>query len=142
MAIANTAGGPLYLAAVLDCYSRHCLGWWLHRRLGPGLVVRAVQQAAFRPSRPTGALAPAAREGEITLALATRCETAGIAVPPGASPSAIDGAVAESFFSTLRSDLVGAPSWATRTDAGEAIANWIEGRYNAARAAPTPSYVA
>jgi putative transposase len=140
VAVANSASGPLYVAVVLDCYSRHCLGWWIDRHLGPGLVIRAVEQAAPRrcawPEQPLAAARP---QDEVTLAVASRCETAGVAVPPGGSPSAIDGAVAHSFFSMLRSELVGDPSWATRTDAAESIASWIERRYNARRASALPA---
>jgi hypothetical protein len=81
------------------------------------------------------------RRDDVTLAVTSRCETAGIAVPPGASPSAFDGAVAESFFSMLRQELADAP-WVTRSAAAEAMADWIEGCYNARRRAPLPSYVA
>jgi putative transposase len=143
VAVGNAGGGPLYLAAILDCYSRHCVGWWIDRHLSSGLVVRSVEQAALRRR---SSLVPghafADRGDDVTLAVTSRCETAGIAVPPGASPTAFDGAVAESFFSMLRQELSAAPAWGTRSAAAEAIADWIEGCYNARRRAPLHSYVA
>lgn len=133
VAIARTKTGPLYLAAVLDCYSRRCLGWRTGTRLGPELVRRAVQEATNAQIRvPFG---PHSAGSEVVVALSRRCAQAGVAVPPASSPSAIDGAVAESFFQALQRDLSGSPAWSTRTAAAEAITSWIHGAYNRGRIA-------
>jgi putative transposase len=140
---ARTDSGMLYVAAVLDCYSRRCLGWSTSERLAPELVIRAVRLAAVCRCRPsTGSSGQTRVGGEVALALAPRCAAAGIAVPPGASPSAIDGAVPDSFLSMLRSELVGTPAWRTRTDAAQAIAGWIAGTYNRDRVAFVPGVAA
>jgi transposase InsO family protein len=128
LGVAGTEAGPLYLAAVLDCYSRSCLGWWTNTHPRPDLIRKAVADAA-------GARVPWQSrsrddQGDVALALSQRCLQAGVEVPPGSSPSALDAAVAHSFFTTLCRELSGSPAWRTRTDAAEAISSWIQGVYN------------
>jgi putative transposase len=131
LGVAGTDAGPLYLAAVLDCYSRCALGWWTGTRRGPELIHNAVEEAteARRRSRSGSHWA----RGDAVLALSQRCALAGVEVPLGSSPSAVDAAVAESFFATLRRELSGSPAWRTRTDAAEAISSWIRDVYNCDR---------
>jgi transposase InsO family protein len=131
LGVAGTDAGPLYLAAVLDCYSRGCLGWWTDTRLGPHLIHHAVEEATDVLRRSLSGSRQA--RGDPVLALSARCAVAGVEVPPGSSPAAVDGAVAESFFATLRSELAGSPAWRTRTDAAEAISSWIRSVYNSDR---------
>jgi transposase InsO family protein len=126
VAVAATDSGWLCLAAVLDCYSRYCAGWATDKGLRPELVERAAREAV-----------PAVRAGEITLALSPRCAATGIEVHPEATPGAMDGAVANSFFKLLRVDLAGSPAWRSRGTAAEAIATWITQTYNPHRVGPT-----
>jgi putative transposase len=131
LAVGETKAGLLYLAAVLDCYSRYCLGWATARQLDPRVVNDAVRSAVA--SRGDAHLSAAGLPGEIALALSPRCRVAGISVPDGSEPSPIDAAVAESFFSMLSRDFAGSRIWLTRSGAAEAISGWIDGAYNRGR---------
>lgn len=125
LSVAWTGSGSLYVAAVLGGYTHHCLGWSTQSQLGPELVLEAVTLAALSK----GEEASSCRT-QVALALAPVCAAAGVAVPRGSSPSAIDGAVTHSFFSMLRRELASTPAWRTRTDTAEAIAGWISGTYS------------
>src|SRR5882757_2850988 len=70
VAVAVTGGGPIYLAAVLDCHSHRCLGWWVDRRCRPRLLTSAVEQAVCRSRSLGPELVPATPRREVTLALA------------------------------------------------------------------------
>jgi putative transposase len=128
----ETAAGDLYLAVVLDCYSRRCRGWWIDRRPGPDLLSRALEQVP-RPLR-HARVSPA---GDLALALGRRCERAGVVVPPGSAATGTDAAVAETFFAMLRRDLLGSHARLTRSDGAAAIAAWIAETYNPYGTAPT-----
>jgi putative transposase len=140
-AVANTGGGPLYIAAVLDCCSHRCVGWWLERRCRPRLLSSAVEQAVWRSRSLRSELMPRPRR-DVTLALPSRWEAVGVTVPPGASPAPSDGAVSRTFFAMLRSDMLGDPRWATRTGGAEVIAFWIERLYNRSNVPPLRAQVA
>ena len=121
----RTGEGWLHLAAVLDCYSRSCVGWWVGPRRTRGLLTHAVQMAVAR-RWPAAALGHDRAGGEVALALGERCRTAGVALPRRAAPSTFDRAVAESFFAALRRELVEHRDWPTRTEADFALSQWID----------------
>lgn len=103
----RTWEGWLYLAAVLDCYSRRCVGWSIRDDLRAELVSDAVQMA-IAARRPEGGLIHHSDRGSqyVSLAFGQHCREAGIdlSMTQGGSPQ--DNAVAESFFSTLKRELV------------------------------------
>jgi putative transposase len=136
-----TTSGAIYVAAVLDCYSRHCLGWSTGERLRPELVIRAVRLATgcHRPAL-RSIVEPTPVAGEVALALGESCVAAGVAVVPGSSPSGVDGAVTTSFLRMLRRELVGTGVSLTRTDAAEAVASWITRTYNEDRIGIAPVF--
>ena len=69
----------------------------------------------------------------VALAFGQRCRRAGIQISMGRRGCALDNAVAESFFASLKKELIRRRSWPTRRDAQGAIFGWIEGWYNRRR---------
>jgi putative transposase len=130
----RTWEGWLYLAAVLDCDSRRVVGWSLRRGLEAELVTEAIEMAVAR-RRPAEGLVHHSDRGSqyVSLAFGERCREAGIdlSMTEGGSPP--DNAVAESFFATLKKELVNRWSWPTRADLRVAVFEWIEVFYNRQR---------
>ena len=130
----RTWEGWLYLAAVLDCHSRRCVGWSIADHLRAEIVVDAVEMAVAR-RRPQAGLIHHSDHGSqyVSLALGARLREAGIETSMGAKGSALDNAVAESFFASLKKDLINRYSWPTKADARVATFEWIEAFYNRIR---------
>ena len=130
----RTWEGWLYLAAVLDCHSRKVVGWSLRSDLRAELVLDAVEMAIAR-RRPGPGLVHHSDHGSqyVSLAFGEQLKEAGIDVSMGSKGSALDNAVVESFFATLKRELVDRCSWPTKADARSAIFEWIEVFYNRQR---------
>lgn len=96
--------GWLYLAVVLDCFSRRIVGFAIEDHLRAELVVDALEQALQR-RRPERGLVHHSDQGSqyVSLAFGRRCRLAGIEQSMGGRGSAYDNAVCESFFKTLKS---------------------------------------
>jgi putative transposase len=103
----RTWQGWLYLAVVVDCYSRRVVGWALEDNMRAELVVDALEQALQR-RRPQRGLVHHSDQGSqyVSLAFGRRCRQAVIEQSMGSRRSAYDNAVCESFFKTLKSDLI------------------------------------
>ena len=101
-----TAAGWLYLAAVVDCFSRRVVGWSMRDDLRAELVVDALEMAVTR-RRPRPGLVHHSDQGSqyVSLLFGERCREAGIEISIGCT-SAYDNAVAESFFASLTKDLL------------------------------------
>jgi putative transposase len=130
----RTWEGWLYLAAVMDCSSRRIVGWAMADHLRAELVVEALEMAVAR-RRPHAGLVHHSDAGSqyTALVFGQRCRQAGIAVFMGAKGSALDNAVAESFFASLKKELLYRHSWPTKADARTAIFDYIESFYNRVR---------
>ncbi len=133
--------GWLYLAAVLDCHSRKVVGWSLRNDLRAELVSDAIEMAVSR-RRPDERLIHHSDRGSqyVSLAFGQRCKEAGIDLSMTQGGSPLDNAVAESFFATLKRELVDRYSWPTRGDLRVAIFEWIEVFYNRQRIHTTLNY--
>jgi len=126
--------GWLYLAAVVDCYSRKVVGWSLRQGLEAELVTEAVEMAVARRRPGVGLVHHSDRGSQyVSLAFGERCKEAGIDLSMTAGGSPLDNAVVESFFATLKRELVDRYSWPTRNDLRVAIFEWIEVFYNRQR---------
>lgn len=137
----RTWEGWLYLAAVLDCYSRRCVGWSIRDDLRAELVTDAVAMAIARRRPQPGLVHHSDRGAQyVSLAMGEHLREAGIETSMGSKGSALDNAVAESFFSTLKRELVNRYSWPTKRDARAAIFEWIEVFYNRQRLHTTLNY--
>jgi transposase InsO family protein len=126
--------GWLYLAAVLDCHSRKVVGWSLRNDLRAELVTDAIEMAVSR-RRPDERLVHHSDRGSqyVSLAFGQRCKEAGIDLSMTQGGSPLDNAVAESFFATLKRELVDRYTWPTRSDLRVAVFEWIEVFHNRQR---------
>jgi transposase InsO family protein len=130
----RTWEGWLYLATLLDCFSRRVVGWAMADHLRTELPLRALHMALARRS-PTGTLIHHTDRGcQYTSEAYTNVLTShGIRSSLSRPANCWDNAVAESFFSTLKLDLLYRHSWPTRAAARSAIFEYIEVFYNRER---------
>jgi len=138
----RTWEGWLYLAVVVDCYSRRVVGWALEDDMRAELVVDALEQALQR-RQPGRGLVHHSDQGSqyVSLAFGRRCRQAGIEQSMGSRKSAYDNAVCESFFKTLKSDLVDRQSWPTKAELRTAVFDYIECFYNRQRPRSSLNYL-
>lgn len=129
-----TAEGWSYLAVLLDLYSRRVVGWALRKSLNRDLALSALRHALTRRRPPPGLIQHtdrgcqyASREYRELL------ERHGVACSMSAAGDCYDNAVAESFFATLKKELVHGCAFETRTEAYDAISDYIENYYNPKR---------
>ena len=130
----RTGEGWLYLAAVQDAYSRQIVGWSMATHMRATLVVDALQMALAR-RRPGPGLIHHSDQGSqyVSLAFGRAARQAGIAVSMGSAGDAYDNAVAETFFATLKTELVNRRSWPSRLELQSAVFEYIEAFYNRRR---------
>jgi transposase InsO family protein len=130
-----TGEGWLYLATVIDLYSRRVIGWSLADHLRTELVANALTMAiATRGGAVDGVIFHSDRGSQYTAGDYRRlCADARVRQSMGGTGVCWDNAPAESFFATLKRELVHRYRWLTRADARRAIVRWIEGWYNASR---------
>ena len=138
----RTWEGWLYLAAVQDAFSRRIVGWAMADHMRSELVVDALQMALAR-RRPAPGLIHHSDQGSqfISLAFGQQARDAGIAVSMGSRGDAYDNAVAESFFATLKKELIRRQSWPTRRDLIGEVFDYIEAFYNPTRRHSTLGYL-
>ncbi|MCY4371801.1 MAG: IS3 family transposase [bacterium] len=135
-----TKAGFLYLAVVLDLWSRKVVGWSMRDDLSTPLVTDALDMA-IEQRKPDGVIHHSDRGSQYTSgAFGVRCEQAGIEVSMGRRGDAYDNAVAESFFATLETELLDRASFANRNQARSAVFDYIEGFYNPHRRHSTIGY--
>jgi putative transposase len=136
-----TAAGWLYLAVILDCFSRRVVGWSMRDDLRAALVVDALEMAVAR-RRPRPGLVHHSDQGTqyVSLLFGERCREAGIEISMGCT-SAHDNAVAESFFASLTKDLLRRRALRTRAEARTALFDYIETFYNPLRLHSTLDYL-
>jgi putative transposase len=138
-----TDEGWLYLASVLDLASRHLVGWSMGTHHDAGLVCAALDAAVATRGRHRmdATIFHTDRGSEYTSAACIDvCERLGLRRSMGRTGSCLDNAVAESFFATIKTELLDRQTWPTRAAAHKAIFNWIEGWYNTRRLHSTLDY--
>ncbi len=127
----KTDEGFLYLAFLLDAHSRRVVGWSMASHLRTDLVVDALEMAVWRRKPGAGLIHHTDRGSQYTaLSFGKRLEEVGIVPSMGRTGSALDNAMAESFVSTLKAELVDRHRFPTREAARVAIFEYIEGFYN------------
>jgi len=133
--------GWLYLAAVQDAFSRRIVGWSMAEHMRAELVLDALRMALSR-RRPASGLIHHSDQGSqyVSLGFGAESRRAGIALSMGSKGDAYDNAVAESFFATLKKELVSRYTWPTRRELSAAVFEYIEGWYNPHRRHSTLSY--
>jgi putative transposase len=130
----RTWEGWLYLASVMDLYSRRIVGWALADHLRADLVVDALEMAVAR-RRPDAGLVHHSDQGSqyTSLIFTRRCRAVGIDVSMGRRGDCFDNAVLESFHASLKKDLIHRRSWPAKPQARTAIFQYIEAFYNRRR---------
>jgi len=129
-----TREGWLYLAVLLDAHSRRVVGWAMADHLRTELALDALAMA-LRNRRPDAGLVHHTDRGCQYTAAAYRVTLAdrGITVSMSRAGECLDNAMAESFFATLKAELIDTRTWPTRAAARTAIFEWIEVWYNRQR---------
>jgi putative transposase len=137
-----TRGGWCYLAVILDLASRRVVGWAVHRTLDATVVTTALTRAltARRPTRPL--LHHSDRGCQYaSSAYRQRLADAGIRVSMSRVGNCWDNAPVESFFSTLKTELLPAQPWADHHVAAAAIGDYIDVFYNQRRLHSSLGYI-
>ena len=125
-----TWSGFLYLAMVLDVYSRRVVGWSMQTHLRTELILAALNMALTQ-RRPSEVIHHSDRGCQYTsYAFGKRCREAGVMPSMGSVGDAYDNAMAESFFATLERELLNRRRFKSQAEANRAVFEWIEGWYN------------
>jgi len=130
----RTLEGWLYLAVVLDLYSRRIVGWSMASHMRTDLVMQALTMAVGN-RLPDDALMHHSDRGSqyASFAYQDALRDHGISCSMSRRGECHDNAVAESFFGTLKTELVHRQTWPTRASARSAIHDYIELFYNRKR---------
>jgi putative transposase len=126
--------GWVYLASVVDCATRKCVGWAMDDNYRTPLITRAIEMAARNLDLPAGALFHSDRGSNYTSAeFAAVLSGLGIRQSVGRTGICFDNALAESWNATVKVERVHRTIYPTREKAMQDIARYIELRYNRAR---------
>ncbi len=122
--------GFLYLAVVLDAWSRRVVGWSMATHSRTELVLEALNMALWR-RRPEAVIHHSDQGRQYTsVAFGSRCREAGVRLSMGSVGDCYDNAMCESFFATLECELLERESFRTPAEAKAAVFDFIEGWYN------------
>jgi len=126
--------GWFYLATVIDISSRRIVGWATADHLRTDLVEAALRNACQARRPPAGVIFHSDRGCQYTSQqFATAAGRLRVRLSVGRKGQCWDNAVSESFFATIKAELVDRQSWPTQAGLHAAIFNWIEGWYNTRR---------
>ena len=130
----RTWEGWLYLVAVQDLFSRMIVGWNLADHMRADLVTDALQMALTK-RRPDRGLIWHSDQGSqfVSLAFGQQARAAGIAQSMGSRGDCYDNAVAESFFATIKKELIHRRTWPTKAELRLEVFDYIEVFYNRQR---------
>ena len=125
-----TAAGFLYLAVVLDVWSRRVVGWSMATHLRTQLVLAALDMA-LEQRRPQEVIHHSDQGSQYTsIAFGQRCRQAGVRPSTGSVGDCFDNALCESFFATLECELLDRHRFKTQPEARRAVFEFLEGWYN------------
>jgi putative transposase len=125
-----TAAGFLYLAVVLDAWSRRVVGWSMATHLRTQLVLAALDMA-LEQRRPQEVIHHSDQGTQYTsIAFGQRCRQAGVRPSMGSVGDCFDNALCESFFATLECELLERRRFKTQPEARNAVFEFLEGWYN------------
>jgi len=133
MTYVPTWAGFIYLAVVLDVWSRRIVGWAIGEEMTADLVLAALNMALKR-RRAKDVIHHSDQGSQYTsLAFGKRCKEMGVQPSMGSVGDAYDNAMAESFFASLECELIDRRSWPSKAEARTALFTYIEGWYNPRR---------
>jgi putative transposase len=129
----STWAGILYLAVVIDVWSRRVVGWAMATHHRTELVMDAFNMA-IEQRRPANVVHHSDQGCQYTsIAFGKRCQELGVHLSMGSVGDCYDNALCESFFATLECELLDRFTFHTRREARLAVFRWIEGWYNPLR---------
>jgi len=138
----RSAEGWVYLAVVIDAWSRRVVGWSIVDPMRAELVADAIEMATLRRRPPKGAIAHSDHgSNDCSWVFGQRLRAAGLLGSMGTVGDALDNAVAESFFASLQCELLDRHPWPTRAGLAQAMFSWIEIFYNPTRRHSTLGYL-
>jgi putative transposase len=130
----RTSQGWLHLAIVLDLFSRRIVGWAMHPTLTTALVHEALTMALAERRPAPGLLFHSDRGGQYLAGPVQQLlDRHGLVASTSRPGQCLDNAVAESFFHTLKTELVYQHRYRTREEARLAIFDYIAAFYNRTR---------
>ena len=133
MTYVPTWAGFVYLAVVLDVFSRRVVGWAVGETMETALVTEALDRA-LEQRRPVSVIHHSDQGSQYTsVAFGQRCAQMGVRPSMGSVGDCFDNAMAESFFASLECELIERRTWRTKGEAKTALFRWIEGWYNTRR---------
>lgn len=129
-----TREGWLYLAVVIDLFSRRVIGWAVSDRLHRRVALEALRKA-LTMRRPTDGLIHHSDRGSQYCSIDYQAELRrhGIQISMSGKGNCYDNAMVETFFKTLKSEMIWRTTFYTRAQAEQAIARYIDGFYNPLR---------
>jgi putative transposase len=128
-----TWAGFLYLAVVVDAWSRRVVGWAMATHLRTELVLDAMNMAVYQ-RRPEGVIHHSDQGTQYTsIAFGLRCKEVGVRPSMGSVGDAYDNALCESFFASLECELIDQQKFRSQAEAKMAVFDYIEGFYNPRR---------
>ena len=126
-----TASGFLYLAVVLDAFSRRVVGWSMKTHLRKELVLDALEVALWSRRPENGLIHHSDQGSQYTcLEFGSRCLRAGVRPSMGSVGDCYDNALCESFFATLECELIDRTRFQNPDQARREVFDFIEGFYN------------
>ena len=129
-----TQEGWLYLAVVMDLYSRRVIGWAVSDRLKKGLAIRALEMAIAHRKPPVGCIHHSDRGSQYcSYDYRDLLTKHGFKASMSGKGNCYDNAVVEAFFKTIKAELIWRHIWPTRRSAHRAIFDYINGFYNPRR---------
>ena len=129
-----TWAGFLYLAVVLDVFSRRIVGWAMADHLRTELVLSALEMALWNRRPAPGVIHHSDHGCQYTsIAFGNRCQEAGVVPSLGSRGDCFDNAITESWFASLECELLDRSTFRTHSQARTAIFEYIEAFYNTHR---------
>jgi putative transposase len=137
-----TAEGWLYVAAVIDRFSRRGVGWSMKAKMNAQLVTDALLMAVWRRGRPDALLHHSDRGSQYTsVQFQPLMDDNGVDCSMSRSGNVWDNAAMESFFSSMKTERIGRKVYRTRHDARADVFDYIERFYNTIRRHSTIGYL-
>jgi putative transposase len=129
-----TSEGWLYLAVILDLYSRRVIGWAVSNRMKRDLAIRALDMAVALRQPPKGCIHHTDRGSQYcSHDYQKRLRKHGFLVSMSGKGNCYDNAAVETFFKTLKAELIWRNTWQTRRKVEMALFEYINGFYNPRR---------
>lgn len=133
MTYVPTWAGFIYLAVVIDAWSRRIVGWSIGEHMRTELVLAALNMA-IATRQPENVIHHSDQGSQYaSLAFGKRCQDMGVRPSMGTVGDAYDNAMAESFFASLECELLDRRTFKSKTEARLAVFTWIEAWYNPRR---------